>query len=126
MIALGFAFSISARHCAGTIHVFGDSRSALETIFKTTVHGQQSVSVRTCTILNQWLDAAPQHRVELHWIPSHTGIRYNELIDEDVKGAAADDGTSLRSYLSLRAAAKADALASWRTAAHIGTPPPHS
>ena len=126
MVALGFAFAIATCERVRTIHVFGDNKSALQTIFDTTVHGQQSVSVRTCEIVARWLDSHPDNQVEVHWTPSHTGILQNELIDADVKEAAAHDDTDSRSHLSLRASAKAEALDSWRRAAHIQNPPTHS
>ena len=126
MIALGFTFSLAMCLCVGTIHVFGDNKSSLQTIFDTSVHGQQSVSVRTCEIVTCWLDSHADNQVVVHWPPSHKGILQNELIDADVKEAAAWDDTDLRSYLSLHASAKADALDSWRRAAHTQNPPNHS
>ena len=84
------------------------------------MHGQQSVSVRTCEILSRWLDSHVDNQVQIHW----TDILQNELIDANVKEAAAHDDTDL--YLSLHAAAKADALDSWCQAAHIQNPNSHS
>ncbi|TFK90051.1 hypothetical protein K466DRAFT_485495, partial [Polyporus arcularius HHB13444] len=82
------AFRYATRIDCDTIHIFGDSKSALDTILDARPHGQQAASVRVCTHLAEWLDAAPARRVEIHWIPSHSGIRENELIDEDVQQAS--------------------------------------
>ncbi len=120
------AFRYATQVDCSTIHVFGDSTSALETIFDVRPHGQQAASVRTCTLVAAWLDASPTRRIEIHWIPSHTGIRENELIDKDVQQASSDDISTARSWLALRSEAKAKALASWRKDAHIGTPPAHT
>ena len=92
----------------------------------TSVHGQQAVFVRMCRILDRGFDAHADRRVEIHWIPSHTGTLQNELIDAHVKEVAVPYDTNLRSYLTLRAAAKADALDSWRQTAPIQNPPTHS
>ncbi|KAF5350420.1 hypothetical protein D9758_012444 [Tetrapyrgos nigripes] len=62
-------------------HFFTDNSGAVQTIFDTSPKPGQTY----CTIfwrrVTDFLDALPNHTVEISWVPSHTGIVGNERAD---------------------------------------------
>ena len=52
------------------------------------MHGQQLVSIVACRNVREWLEKDDRRRVVFHWCPSHEGMEWNELVDEDAKQAA--------------------------------------
>ena len=76
-----------AQHCQEIIVViYTDSWSGLDALQQ--LHPKDNVSLIT-TILGTLQSLAVQgRRVRLHWIPSHVGIRSNEVADETAKEAA--------------------------------------
>ena len=49
----------------------------------TRLHGQRLVSVIACRNAQEWLTKDPRRRIEFHWCPSHEGIEWNDVVDED-------------------------------------------
>ncbi|OSC96557.1 hypothetical protein PYCCODRAFT_1335360, partial [Trametes coccinea BRFM310] len=88
MIAGGMALAFATKQSCDTIHLVADNESALKTIANPGMHGQQLVSILACRNLREWLSKDANRRVVFHWCPSHEGIAWNELVDEDAKSAA--------------------------------------
>ena len=88
MIACGMGLRFATRQTCETIHVVADNESAITMILDPGLHGQQLVSIRACMNAREWLEKDARRRIVFHWCPSHTGIEWNELMDEDAKRAA--------------------------------------
>ncbi|KZV76335.1 hypothetical protein PENSPDRAFT_569981, partial [Peniophora sp. CONT] len=99
---------------ASDIHIFADNKSALESIVDTRLHSSQLLSITACERLRAWL-SANAGRVFFHWCPGHHGIEPNELVDGDVKHAAATyPTTNYRSHAFVLQGLRHEAIAEWR------------
>lgn len=88
MMAGGMALAFATKQSCETIHVVADNESALKTLLDLGMHGQQLVSVVACRNARDWLAKDERRRIVFHWCPSHEGVEWNELVDEDAKRAA--------------------------------------
>ncbi|KAJ2972867.1 hypothetical protein NUW54_g12177 [Trametes sanguinea] len=88
MMAGGMGLAFATKQSCETIHVVADNESALETLIDPGMHGQQLVSIVACRNVREWLSKDPRRKIEFHWCPSHEGIEWNELVDQDAKQAA--------------------------------------
>ena len=64
------------------------SQRALNTLLDPGMHGQQLVSIVACRNVREWLEKDDRRKVVFHWCPSHKGVEWNELVDDDAKQAA--------------------------------------
>lgn len=82
-----------ARATTGTathhIHLYADNAAALNSLFDTSLHSSQILSVMSCTRAKAWLSLSPHHRIHLHWVPGHQNIEENENVDSDATEAHA-------------------------------------
>ena len=74
-----------------TLHVWCDNEAAIQAIWSTSIHSGQMMSILACRWLRQWLEAHPDRRVHLHWLPSHYHIKvseWNDKVDDEAQKAA--------------------------------------
>ena len=83
MIAGGMALQFATKQVCETIHIVADNESALKTLLDPGMHGQQLISIIACRNVREWLEKDARRRVIFHWCPSHEGVEWNELVDED-------------------------------------------
>lgn len=80
-----------ARATTGTathhIHLYADNAAALNSLFDTSLHSSQILSVMSCTRAKAWLSLSPHHRIHLHWVPGHQNVEENENVDSDATEA---------------------------------------
>ncbi|KAI0737466.1 hypothetical protein C8Q80DRAFT_1075391, partial [Daedaleopsis nitida] len=88
MVAAGMGIAFATKQPCETIHVVADNESALKTLLDPGMHGQQLVSIVACRNVREWLERDVRRKIVFHWCPSHMGIEWNELVDEDAKQAA--------------------------------------
>ena len=88
LVAILHALQHALLRREATVVIHTDSRSGLQALQHAHAHTRDNIHLTT-TILGTLQDLAAQgRRVQLHWIPSHVGVRGNEAADEAAKGAA--------------------------------------
>ena len=110
-MALGHLMSLPGD---ADIHVYADNRAALNTIFDTSLHSSQAISISACSLARTWL-STHRSRIHLHWCPGHMGIELNELVDRDAKDAANHlPLADYKSHTYTLQGVRLTALAEWR------------
>lgn len=74
-----------------TIHLYTDSKYVHDAIEKKWVYGWQKTGFKNKKNVDLWkrfLQVYPLHKVKIHWVKGHAGIRENERCDELATSAA--------------------------------------
>ena len=99
----------------GRVVLFIDNKSVIQTLSRLHPHNGQHEALRINDMIYVWLNAAIINRIEIVWVPSHSGFALNEHADRSMKspfiGPVPPKAPSLSSAIR---ANKTQAVLSWR------------
>ena len=71
----------------GPIHVFSDSKAALERLTSFHLAPGQAAQTRIISAARRMLRQEPDMKIRLHWVPEHSNVEGNEKADQAAKQA---------------------------------------
>ncbi|KAG9087494.1 hypothetical protein FRC06_002515, partial [Ceratobasidium sp. 370] len=109
------ACALAAESNIPSVDFFTDNRAALTSIVNLRPHPAQAASVIFRGAVDYFLHGDTGRSVQIHWVPSHTGIHGNERADELATEAGALEPTPYfnRTITWARARAKERAMKTW-------------
>ena len=120
-LAMGIAHTLASvtSRSATSLHIYVDNKAAARAILDPSVHAAQMCAILACSRLRTFLQRSPEHRVYIHWCPSHLGILPNEFVDERAKEALRLEPPNTFSLSAARSRIVERMHAAWRRqAAH--------